>query len=146
MDHLMALESKTLEQTPPVLPALGTNVSELRPKSARILLGKGLGALVSAAGAVALVGVFCTGVHPLWSLLGLGLLLAGGGMFWLMGRLATLRILVSPNGFTVATLGQGNSCRCYRIGPLESLHSHRHSVATLPRPAHSQLWEWHLGR
>jgi hypothetical protein len=100
----------------------GTTVSELRPKAARILLGKGLGALVSAAGAVALVGVFCTGIHPLWSLLGLGLFLAGGGMIWLMGRLATLRIMVSPNGFAIATLGQGNCCRCYRIEFPESLH------------------------
>jgi hypothetical protein len=141
MDHLMAPESKTLDQTPPVLPAPDTTVSELRPKSARILLGKGLGALVSAAGAVALVGVFCTGIHPLWSLLGLGLLLAGGGVYWLMGRLATLRILVSPNGFTIATLGQGNSCRCYRIGPPEPLHDLQHPGTRLPPPGQSRLWE-----
>jgi hypothetical protein len=146
MGQLIGPESKTLDRTAPVLPTPGTTVSELRPKPARILLGKGLGALVSAAGAVALVAVFRTGVHPLSSLLGLGLLLAGGGMFWLMGRLATLRILVAPNGFTIATLGQGNSCRCYRIGPPESLHGHQHPAITRPRPGQSWLWTWHPGR
>jgi hypothetical protein len=145
MDHWKGSESKALDQTTALL-APGTSFTELRPKPAQILLGKALGALVSVAGAVVLVGVFGMGVHPLWPVLGLGLLLAGGSMFWLIGRLGTLRILVSPNGFTMATLGRGNSCRCYRVGPAESPDGCQNRLNTLLHPGQSRLWEWHPGQ
>src|SRR5690242_11945389 len=115
MHQAIQLDSKTGKGLRTALSCSGGVVSEFRPRPARLVLGVGLGAVIGAFGVGVLASVFRLGAHPLWYLLGLALLLAGAAILFLMHRLASLRVLVSVNGFAIATLGKGDGCRCFRI-------------------------------
>jgi hypothetical protein len=98
---------------------LGGGAAEFKVNRGRIVVGAGVGILLSLAGIAVLVGVLESGSNRLWGLLGFGLLLAGGCVLVLVKVLASLRLWVSPQGFVVATLGKGHPGRCFRIESLE---------------------------
>jgi hypothetical protein len=110
-------DSKALEPRPTSLHAAGGAVTEITPKTGRIIGGITLGGLFGIAGAGIVIGTLQTMSNPLWCLPGLGLLLVGVVMIVVMKRLAALRVLVTADGFAVLSLGEGRAARCYRIEP-----------------------------
>jgi hypothetical protein len=95
----------------------GKAVTEITPKSGRIIEGIALGGLFGIAGAGIMIGTLQTASNPLWCLPGLGLLLVSVVIIAVMKRLAALRVLVTADGFAVLSVGEGRATRCYRIEP-----------------------------
>jgi hypothetical protein len=115
MNQAILFSVQTVPSHQATHPGAGNPVSELRPNAGRLAVGLGLGVLAAAAGVGILVGTFRADGHLAWYFLGLALLLAGGAVVLVVSHLATLRILVSPNGYAIATLGRGEGRRCFRI-------------------------------
>jgi hypothetical protein len=115
-----------MDQTPKpntkVLQALGAvsdQAAAFRFKPGIVRAGAGCGVLFASAGLCLLAGVLPASGHPLWCLLGLGLLAAGACLVFIAKRLASVRLWVTPRGLILLTLGMGDSCRCFRVESLE---------------------------
>jgi hypothetical protein len=115
MQQTLEANPKLLGPCPTPLSASRNAVTEITPKSGRIIGGIALGGLFGIAGAGIMVGILETASNPLWCLPGLGLLVLGLALIVVMIRLASLRILVTAEGIAIASLGQGKAGRCYRI-------------------------------
>jgi hypothetical protein len=116
-----------------VLQALGAmsdQAAEFKLKPGVVLAGAGCGVLLGAAGVGLVADALRTAGHPLWCLLGLGLLGAGAGLLLLVKRLTSLRVWVTPRGLILVTLGTGDSCRCFRVESAEP--AEREALAATP--------------
>jgi hypothetical protein len=87
-------------------PAAG--VAEVKPRPWRIALAVAGALCLSLAGDGILWQVLRPGGPLLWTLAGLALLLVGVGLLLAVRRLAALRLWLSPDGFVVATRGDGH--------------------------------------
>jgi hypothetical protein len=101
------------------LGAVSDQAAEFKLKPGVVLAGAGCGVLLGGGGVGLVADVLRTAGHPLWCLLGLGLLGAGAGLLLLAKRLASLRLWVTPRGLILVTLGTGDSCRCFRVESAE---------------------------
>jgi hypothetical protein len=102
-----------LEQRP-AAPA-GNVAAEFRIKPGRIAAWLACGILAVLLGLILVAVALELHTRALWYLPGLGLLLAGLGVVFVVRRLASLRVLVFPQGPVIAVMGEGSACRCYRI-------------------------------
>jgi hypothetical protein len=119
MSQITRVGSDALEPSPAIRSQPGKAATMIKPNPLRLLVGFALGGFLAVAGVGLGAGVLWMGLSPLWCVPGVGLLFAGSGLIVAMRRLASLRLWVSPTGFAVATLGTGDSCRCYQIGSEE---------------------------
>jgi hypothetical protein len=127
MDQTAKPNTKVLQALGPV----SDQAAAFKLKPVVLLAGAGCGILLGGAGVGLVAGVLRTGSHPLWCLLGLGLLAAGASLLLLVKRLASLRLWVTSRGLILVTLGTGDSCRCFQVESPEP--AEQEAVAASPQ-------------
>jgi hypothetical protein len=89
--------------------------TEFKLRHGYIAVGLVAGIALGAAGAGLVASCFWTGAYLPWGVAGLGFGLTAVSWLLVVRQLASLRVLIAPQGFAILTLGAGNACRCYRI-------------------------------
>jgi hypothetical protein len=115
MDQFVRPDPSHLEPLRSIPLPLSNVAAELRIKRGRIRAAWIFSAFLALVGLGLVAVAFEVHSRVLWYLPGLGLLLAGLGLVFLVKRVASLRVLVFPHGLVIAVVGQGSACRCYRL-------------------------------